>query len=132
MTLKKEIMTQLRNDLVSSKLNFAVGYVKSGTNLWIRTASDIQDVWKFVHGGDHLSLWCNGCYSKNPQDSSESDGEDDLPASSKKPRQKKGKRASALDKVDEIVTNLRQKHGSQYTTIQYRLWAEMVDVCTHK
>ena len=56
----KEIMTQLRNDLVSSKLDFAVGYVKSGTNLWIRTASDIQDVWKFVHGGDHISLWCYG------------------------------------------------------------------------
>jgi len=36
------------------------------------------------------------------------------------------------NRVEEVVTNLRQKHGTRYTTVQYRLWAEMVDVGTHK
>jgi len=54
-----------------------------------------------------------------------------------KPKNKKRrKRVSVLDaknnRVEEVVTNLRQKHGTRYTTVQYRLWAEMVDVGTHK
>ena len=56
MALRKEILTQLDIDYVSSKLDFAVGYMKGGTKLWIRTASDIQDAWSFVHRGEHISL----------------------------------------------------------------------------
>ena len=43
MALKKEIFTQLGNEYVSSKLDFAVVYMKSGTKLWIRTGSDIHE-----------------------------------------------------------------------------------------
>ena len=55
MALKKEIFTQLGNDYVSSKLGFAVGYMKSGTKLWIRTGSNIasHDLWNFVHRGEN-------------------------------------------------------------------------------
>ena len=135
MALKKEIFTQLGNEYVSSKLDFAVGYMKSGTKLWIRTGSDVHDLWNFVHRGENISLWCNGRFARN-RVSSESDSDDASPPSAKKPRRKKRKKVSALDeknnRVEEIVTNLREKHGSLYTSIQYRLWAEMVDVGTHK
>ena len=37
-------------------------------------------------------------------------------------------------KKKELKTfcTLREKHGDHYTTIQYRLWAEMVDIGTHR
>ena len=34
--------------------------------------------------------------------------------------------------VDDKISCLREKHGQQYTGIQYRLWAEMLDVGTHE
>lgn len=36
------------------------------------------------------------------------------------------------NRIEEIVLSLREKHGDKYNTIQYRLWAEMIDVGTHK
>ncbi len=137
MCLKKEILTQFGSDLVSHKLDFPVGYMKGGTKLSIRTASDVQDVWMYVRNGDNVSLWCSGVHSLSQKDQSSSGSEsEDTSFSRRKPKRKKRKRVSALDeknkRVEEIVTNLRQKHGTQYTTIQYRLWGEMVDVGTHK
>jgi len=93
--------------------------------VWIRNESDVQDVWNLVRCGDNVPLWCHGVH---------------VPSKSKtvmKPKNKKRrKRVSVLDakndRVEEVVTNLRQKHGTRYTTVQYRLWAEMVDVGTHK
>ena len=136
--LKEEILTQFGSDMVSNKLDFPVGYMKGGTKVWIRTESDVQDVWSFVRCGDSVSLWCHGVHipaASKKRHFSESGSESD-DSFAKKPKKKKKKRVSKLDeknnRVEEVVTNLREKHGTQYTTIQYRLWAEMVDVGTHK
>ena len=137
--LKEEILAQFGSDLVSDKLDFPVGYVKGGTKVWIRNESDVQDVWNFVRCGDNVSLWRHGVYvpsTSKKHHSSESSGDSD-DSSTKKPKKKKRrKRVSVLEaknnRVEEVVTNLRQKHGTRYTTVQYRLWAEMVDVGTHK
>ena len=52
------------------------------------------------------------------------------------PRRKKHERLSALDeknrRVEKFSSSLQEKHGDKFTKIQYRLWAEMVDVGTHK
>ena len=36
------------------------------------------------------------------------------------------------NRVEDIVCTLREKHGHHYTTIQYHLWTEMVDIGTHR
>ena len=51
-------------------------------------------------------------------------------------RPKKKKTATALEAKNEriediIMKSLRDAHKEKYTTIQYRLWAEMIDVGTH-
>ena len=131
--LKKEILRQLGPDVASPKLNFPVGYIKSTNKLWIKSGSDIKDVWSYVKRGDSISLWCNGCRGLTVSSESE---EDERCSRLSKPKPKKKGRVSALDekneRVEKIVTELRAKHGNQYTSIQYRLWAEMVDVGTHK
>ena len=45
--LKEEILKQFGRELVPGDLDFPVGYTKSGTKVWIRTESDIADVWSF-------------------------------------------------------------------------------------
>lgn len=36
------------------------------------------------------------------------------------------------ERVNNIVTQLREKHENVYNGVQYRLWAEMIDVGTYK
>ena len=36
------------------------------------------------------------------------------------------------NRVEDIVCALQEKHGDHYTTIQYRLWVEMVEIGTHR
>ena len=137
-SLTEELRTQFGGDIVSDKLEFPIGYVKGGTKVWIRTESYVQDVWNFVHYGENVSLWCHGVHiaSASKKHSSESGSDSDESLSRKPKKKKRKKKVSVLDaknnRVEEVVTNLRQKHGTQYTTIQYRLWAEMLDVGTHK
>ena len=35
-------------------------------------------------------------------------------------------------RLDELVHELRAKHGDHFNNIQYCLWAEMIDVGTYK
>ena len=46
------------------------------------------------------------------------------------------KKLSALEekanRVAQIVHTLWEKHGTLFNSIQYRLWAEMVDIGTHR
>ena len=35
-------------------------------------------------------------------------------------------------RVEKLSSSLQEKHGDKFIKIQYRLWAEMVDVGTHK
>ena len=95
---------------MSKDLDFPVGYVKGGTKVWIRTASDIQDVWRFVQSGSNVLLWCNGVEPpRRAQSSSEDESVDDY--ISKKPKRKKKRRLSALDiknnRVEDVVASLR-------------------------
>jgi uncharacterized radical SAM superfamily Fe-S cluster-containing enzyme len=48
----------------------------------------------------------------------------------------KRKKVSALEekneRIEEMVRNLRKKHDDRHTSIQYRLWSEMIDIGTHR
>ena len=139
--LKEEILKQFGSELVPDNLDFPVGYMKGGSKVWIRTASDVSDVWGFVRSNESVSLWCHGvssCASKSKRRkdfSSDSDTDSDDPKDKKK-RKKKKRKISAFEektnRIEELVTKLRQKHGSQYNTIQYRIWAEVADVGNHE
>ena len=54
--LKEEILKQFGPELVPDDLDFPVGYTKGGNKVWIRTATDVQDVWSFVRSNESVSL----------------------------------------------------------------------------
>ena len=100
--------------------------MKGSLKVSIRTPADMKDVWLQVSKGENVVLWCEGV----GHNSSDSDVE--LP----KKRQKKREKMSALEemneRIEDIVKSLHQKHNDHYTPIQYRLWAEMVEIGTHR
>ncbi len=103
----------------------------------IRSTADIADIWTHVRKGDQISLWCEGVRPKAVRSVlSDSESESDNEGPAKKNRRRKKRKLSALDeknnRVEDIVSTLWEKHGSSCTTIQYRLWSEMVDIGTHR
>ena len=126
----ESVMQEMRKQFgshVQKKHPFPVGYMKGGMKVSIRTRADISDIWLQVSRAENVILWCEGV-----RDGDGSDSDEDAP---RKPR-KKRKKISALEekneRVQETVQKLRKKHNDRYTTIQYRLWSEMIDVGTHK
>ena len=129
MHLRKELYEQFGAELISSDLDFAVGYMKGNSKVTIHSSADIDDVWTLSSSskGETVVLWCDRVKKRNAEFSDDdSELEDDI-----RPKTKK-KKLSALEKknerVESIVQKLRSKHGGKYTTIQLRLWAEVLDV----
>ena len=52
----KEILKQFGPELVPDYHDFPVGYARGGNNVWISMATDVQDVWSFVHGCESVAL----------------------------------------------------------------------------
>ena len=126
--LRRELNQQFGDALISSKLDFPVGYMKNSAKVSIRTSADINDIWKAATKSDQVTLWCYGISSN--ETSTDDDSDIEIKHQSKK------RKVSALQEknkwIDKTVVLLREKHSSRYTTIQYRLWAEMLDVGTHR
>ena len=126
--LRRELNKQFGDALVSSKLDFPVGYMKNGSKVSIRTSADVDDIWKPATKSDQVTLWCYGISSN--ETSTDDDSDVEIKHQSKK------RKVSALQeknkRIDKTVMSLREKHSGRFTTIQYRLWAEMLDVGTHR
>lgn len=128
--LKSLIKAQLSDDLVD---RFDVGYVLNNKVVSLRSKEDIRDLMGSVQKGDNILLWCDGL-RKEPEkknarkrkakssiliDSSGSDDEDSPSL--------KRKKEDRDDKVQRRIEELKEKHGqSTYTSMQYRIWAELL------
>ena len=123
--LHEEILEQLGKGVVKYDLSFDVAYF-SGSHKIIFTEAD-----KIRTELDHLtsknkSLWCEGKSKTLHSDDFvkiDSDSEDER------------KKCSAFDakvqRVDLLANELQEKHGSKYNKMQYKLWAEALDVDGH-
>ena len=52
--------------------------------------------------------------------------EDDEPMGAGKKTKSKKKQDGRAEKVESILADLKQQHGTSFTPMQYRIWAEMV------
>jgi len=125
-TLVEELRRQFGSH-VHKRHHFPIGYMKGSLKVSIRTPADMRDVWLRASKGESVVLWCEGVGYH-----SGSDSDDDFP----KNRHKKRKRISAMEekneRIEDLVKSLRKKHEDRYTSIQYGLWAEMMDIGTHR
>ena len=129
--LRTEILDQLGKDIVTFDLSFDVGYL-SGTHKIVFTDKD--DVMRELRQKNRV-LWCEGKPQKRGDLYSElvtidSDSDVDIPPP-KKGKSKCSAYDSKVQRVDSLANELRERHGSKYNKIQYKLWAEALDVKKH-
>ena len=71
-----------------------------------------------------MTIWCEGKNKKRMHRVSDSLGSDNESNSTKK---KKGPCSDdRISRVDDVVDNLREKHGHAFSSLQYRVWAETI------
>ncbi len=81
-----------------------------------------------------LTFWCMGLGKRRDSSDHDSD-EDGSKLTSKRPTKKQKLTSMSEEKasrVNELKTQLRQNHGSKYSSVQYALWAEMIVGGTHE
>lgn len=115
--------------------SFNVGYLlkPSQSKQWITCSQDLQAMYNQSSEGETISLWCDqrlpvveeSCGTKRSTDND-----------SVKPPVKRSKATTSNftqreDEIEEISTELEEKHGDQYSFPQYKLWARLIKCGQH-
>ena len=131
-SLCEHILEQLGKNVVSFDLQFDVGYFSSTHKICFIDGDDIKTELKRLSKAGK-TLWCDG-KSARPSVASvfcvDSDSDDEPP--SKKSKKKPSALESKTLRVDALANELKEKHGNKFNKIQYKLWAEALDVGRHK
>ena len=99
----------------------------------------MQEVWSSLSKGTKVTLWCDGlCGSASSSKSSRKRGEqqkqddsedEDSDAESSSKSRKKTKNE---EEIQKLIEDLKSTHNDNYTTMQYRIWSEMIIGGLHK
>ena len=115
-------MKELYDELTEDS-EFDVGYFDSrqSSKVWVISAKDIAAMYEKKNGGE-IFLWIQVC------DAGESDYES---PDRKRKKRKTSKCKDKEEELDEVFTKLRNEHGTNYTSPQLKLWAQMIICGTH-
>ena len=123
----KNVIREGLQDEISPK-DFDVGYVQGSNIIRICNRDDIAELSSLISKpASNVIIWCDGLRSNNKRQT-QTDSEDDSDDESRRLRNKRRRSAKESDRdkeVQEYVKELNKKHGSTYTPMQYRIWAEM-------
>lgn len=119
--IKHAILDQLQDDVSG---DFDVGLIVQGNVIAIRSIHDLKEFWLDVKSGKKVMLWCNGLKEANKRKQSES-SDSEIP-SAKKLKKKRLSSEEREEHVMDTIEELKEKHGSSYTPMQFRIWSEMM------
>ena len=128
--IKNEILEQVGGSVVPETLEFDLGYYAEKEKKWINNQDDACDALDVLKSQNKLTLWCTGINiekERRKRDHSESESDDNTAEDTRNPKRSKCTSAIKAREAerDSIVSELRERHGSTYSAVQYRLWAEM-------
>lgn len=119
--LKSLIKSQLCGDIIDG--SFDVGVMQNNSAVSFRSAEDLTEIWEQLLVGKSITLWCDGMTSSRNKKRSC----DELEEESEKRKSKKRKKDTTREEqVEELIEGLKVKHGTAYTPMQFRIWAEMI------
>ena len=90
-------------------------------------------MWSELRSTAKLVLWCDGLQGESSAKCKQKRGhgcesDDDEQGATKK---RKTKSQDKEEQVQDIVDTLKEKHGSKFTVMQLRIWAEMIAGSIH-
>lgn len=138
--LKQALFDELGSEVLCRKLDFALGYFRKSTKLWLNNEEDVHDAYDVLLKTQKLTFWCMGKkppkYYGSSENSENEDEEDTHDGVSRRRRRQHTTRLSMREerttRVKELKTQLRENHGSRYSGVQYALWAETIVAGTHE
>ena len=130
--LKKLIKESLHDDICSR--DFDIGYMQGSNVIRVCTKEDMLEMWSEVK--KQGMLWCDGLVDTGSKANksgrkgrgkyvSDEDSDDEPSMTPPKKKKKKVDRDNEA-KAQEIFDDLKSKHGTQYTVMQLRIWAELI------
>ena len=120
--LRKALLSHFGKELIPDATNFDIGYLKGQQKLWIRSE---DGAWEYISKGTG-SFWCVGI-NKTEKKRSTSNNESDTDGNDEPLfKMTHSSAKSKVEKVEYIKLQLSEKHGTDYSPLQYRLWAEMI------
>ena len=99
--------------------------------VWIKSEENLNSMYETYLNEQEISLWCLG----PEKDGTTSVSNTNISNKRKLPNgdDKHGSKRQAIrDEVEDIFTPLKEKHGSTYSAAQLRLWANMLQIGTHR
>ena len=133
--LKDLIKTNFHDDVG----DFDVSYMVGTEVIRVRTEEDLKEMWGEIRKNRCTTLWCDGLVDDESSKSNKSskpghkrkcaasdEESDDEATSSQSTKTQKKKKMDNEIKVQKIVHSLKSKHGTKYTVLQLRIWAELV------
>ena len=134
--IKQALLDEVGCDILCQTLDFAVGYYKKSTQLWLNNEEDVHDAYDVLLQNGKLTFWCMGKKRRYYGSSEESDIDGIEDTRTSRRRRQLTSRSNAREerktRVNDLKTQLREKHGSQFSGVQYALWAETIVAGTHE
>ena len=117
---------------VPSTMEFQLGYFlgKQSTKHWLMCQADLDSIYAALKGKQNVLLWCDGKATESNSGDVSVKSRKRKSSSPSKPHTTK--RQAMEEEVDEIVRELKEKHGTKYSLPQLRLRAHMITGGNHE
>ena len=106
--VREMLSTQLADE-ISGEPNFDFGYFKGNRRVWVKSVEDLHEIQRLFKSNTSIGgavLWCMG-----KDESRKRQAEPDIETeNSKKKKSKNSRYEEKLDRIDEMIDELKQKH----------------------
>ena len=131
--LKQQLIESLGDHVPAQSAidSFNVGYLqkRSQAKQWIVTSQDLDCM--YAHLGKEISLWCDHRVEAPTGMKRQSGTGSTNEAPPAKRDHKSTKYTEREDKIEEMATELKGKHGDRFSYPQYKLWARLITCGQH-
>ena len=113
--------------------DFDVGFYRNNKHVWMHFDNDVKELLSILKEKPECVLWCmRRSTKKRSRDLRSSSEESDACHEVGKKSKKKKMTYEDKEMVDDTVDELRSKHGTKFTSLQYRVWAKSYSVVVTK
>ena len=128
--LKESFHTAL--DFVPSEFGFIVpGHGLKGRQRWIRDDTDLDEMYSDHPNKQDFILWCYTAVTQVGDGTTHKISGQKRAASTEAAPKSKSTCVRKITEVEEIIKDLREKHGTSFTTEQFSMWAHVIHIGKH-
>ena len=127
--LKAVIKRRLSSDITAEQ--YDVGYVQGTNFIRVCTTEDLDELWALLRKPQsNVAIWCDGLAREADMTTTATATTTTQSHKRKKqvevPEVVSKKHVDTHERVQTLVDQLKEKHDTKYTQMQYRIWGELI------